>query len=104
MSTRQQLILYLNYRKLFEEVSAVTGRIVVLSGVSSYGILSNDSSFRDLFLSYEKRYRPVRVHDACGLELYYNEKQFADAFVIIDPEKPETFRAEMDLKKMGMRN
>ena len=102
LSLKQQLYLYLQYRKLLEKVSLSTGKVTVLSGISTWGIVSNDDSFRDLILSYELKAAPVRVHDACGLKLYYDEEQFADALVIIDPGKPETFRAEKDLEKIEL--
>ena len=44
------------------------------------------------------RNQPARVNDVYGLSIVYKEEDFANALVIIDPNRPETFRADEDIK------
>ena len=94
MTKRQQLYLYLNYRMAIENVSKDTGLPVVLSGINGYGITSNDWSFSDLIITFEKKFKGIEVNDATGLSLFYPEESYREAMVIIDPAKGETFLAE----------
>ncbi|MCP4134021.1 MAG: hypothetical protein GY754_23825 [bacterium] len=102
MSQKQQIFLYLQYRKILEQVARATGWIVVISGIGTWGIVSNDDSFKELVVGYEVQHKPMRVADAYGLQLYYTQQQYADALVIIDPQKEETFRAEKDLRRITL--
>ena len=94
LTRRQQLYLYLNYRRVIEDVSRLTGLPVVLSGINSWSIISNDRSFAELILSLEKRFNAAEVDDARGLSLLYAETSYSEAMVIIDPSRPDTFRSE----------
>ncbi len=98
MSTKQQLLMYLNYRKLFETFSIRTKKIIVLSGVVDQYIISNDWSFREIIVNYELKNHAKKVNDAYGLSIIYKEDEFAQALVIIDPSRPETFRADEAIK------
>ncbi len=93
-----QLYLYLQFRKALEDLALASGNPVVLSGVATHGLVSNDEGFRGLVVAYEAKKKPVRVRDAMGLELYYGEHMFADALVMIDPRKRETLAADRDME------
>ncbi len=94
MTRRQQLYLYLNFRRMLESVCRDSGMPVVLSGIHSWGIVSNDSSFADLILAFERRFNGIEVNDATGLSLLYPETSYSEAIVVADPEKSETFIAD----------
>ncbi|MEM5948398.1 hypothetical protein WKV44_07555 [Spirochaetia bacterium 38H-sp] len=96
----QLLIMYLNYRILLEKISKETGYPVLLPGISSWGIISNNDILKKIITEYEIRKQPLILTDAKGLSFYYNEYQYAHAACIIDPNKPQTFTAEQDLKKL----
>ncbi|HOP64863.1 MAG TPA: hypothetical protein PK906_15910 [Spirochaetota bacterium] len=94
MTRRQQLYLYLNFRRVLERVCRESGMPVVLSGINSWGIVSNDSSFADLILAFERRFNGVEVNDAAGLSLLYSEESYSEAIVVADPARGETFIAD----------
>jgi hypothetical protein len=100
MSRKHQLLLYLQYRRLFEEASLVEGIPVVLAGISTWGIVSNDSSFADLIISFERRFRAVEVNDAHGTSIYYTESSYSHGLVIVDPKRDETILAEKLIEGM----
>ncbi len=93
LSYRNQLYLYLQYRKILENLSQTTGYPVVIVGRETLGIVSNHSAFRDLILHYEtKKKIPAKiVNDATGISLYYDEACYKKGLLIIDPKNPETF-------------
>jgi hypothetical protein len=94
MTRRQQLYLYLNYRRVLENVCRDSGMPVVISGIHSWGIVSNDSSFADLILAFERRFNGVEIGDAAGLSLLYSEASYSEAIVVADPARGETFIAD----------
>lgn len=100
LTNAQLLIMYLNYRMLFEKISRETGYPVLLPGISSWGIISNNDILKKIITEYEIRKHPVILTDAKGLAFYYNEYQYSHAACIIDPAKPHTFTAEQDIKKL----
>lgn len=95
-SYRNQLYIYLQYRKNLEILSLKTSLPVVLMGIDTYGIISNNSGFKDLIIGYEERKKPPakRLSDANGISLYYDENHYRKALLIIDPTKPDTFTAQ----------
>jgi hypothetical protein len=109
-NTEQQLFLYLQFRHNMEKLAWQTKLPVVLSGIdTSWGLISNNAAFGELIHRYETQ-KPTarRVHNAKGLSLYYKEKEFARALVIIDPRRHEqiadlstipTFYAHRELLK-----
>jgi len=101
LTKRQQLYLYLNYRRIIEDVSHNTMLPVVVSGIHTWGIVSNDNSFSELILSVEKRFNAIEVDDAVGLSLFYSETSYKEAMVIVDPGRPETFLAEKLLENFS---
>lgn len=104
MTRRQMLNLYMNYRRVIEDISRKTGMPVVMSGINSYGIVSNDISFSDLLISVEKKLNGVELTDVAELSLFYSESSYSEALVIVDPERPETFRADRILKNFSNEN
>ncbi len=104
MTRRQMLNLYINYRRVIEDVSRNTGMPVVLSGINSYGIVSNDISFSDLIVSVERKFKSVEVNDATGLSIFYSESAYSEAMVIVDPKRPETYRADRLLNSFSSEN
>ncbi len=94
LTRRKQLYLYLHYRKIYEQIAAATGRPVVLPGINKWGIISNNSEFRDTIVAFERRLKAPFIVDAFGLSLYYDETDYAQALVIIDPKRPGTFVAD----------
>ncbi len=99
MTRRQQLFLYLNFRRVLERVCSHSGIPVVISGIHSWGIVSNDSSFADLILAFERKFNGVEVRDAAGLSLLYSEASYSEAIVVADPARSETFIAERLLER-----
>ncbi len=99
MTRRQQLYLYLNFRRVLERVCKESGIPVVISGIYSWGIVSNDSSFAELILAFERRFGAVEVSDAAGLSLLYSEASYSEAMVIVDPARGETFIADKLLER-----
>jgi hypothetical protein len=103
----QQQYLYLQYRLNMEKLALQTKLPVVISGIGTgWGLISNDQCFSDLIRAYEiKKTTAKRVYNAKGLAVYYDENQFANALVIIDPrgyenqapEKIPTFYAHREL-------
>jgi len=98
MTRRQQLYLYLNFRRILEIVCRDSGLPVVISGIYSWGIVSNDSSFAELILAFERRFNGIEVNDTAGLSLLYPETAYSEAIVIVDPKRSETFIADKLLK------
>lgn len=100
-SSRNQLYFYLHYRKELEKLSESTKIPIVLVGVDTYGILSNNSNFRDIILKYEERkeIRAKKISDANGISLYYDEKSYRQAMLIIDPSDKKTFTADSYIQK-----
>lgn len=95
-SYRNQLYIYLQFRRVLEHLANNTKLPVAIVGVDTFGIVSNHSGFRELILNYEeKKKNPAkRITDANGISLYYDEKNYRKALLIIDPARPETFTAE----------
>ena len=69
------------------KVKTITKMPVVLSGIeTTWGLISNNGSFAELILSYElSKPTALKVNNARGLSVHYNEEEFAKALVIIDP-------------------
>ncbi len=99
MTRRQQLYLYLNFRCVLERVCSESGMPVVISGIHSWGIVSNDSSFADLILAFERRFNGLEIGDAAGLSLLYSEASYSEALVVVDPARNETFIADKLLEE-----
>ena len=102
LSQRQQLYLYMQFRALLESIAKKTKMPVVLSGINTWGIISNDDAFRNLIMSFENRFHADLVEDARGLNLYYREDDFRKALLIIDPKKPDTMLAKELLKNFRL--
>ncbi|AEJ61953.1 hypothetical protein Spith_1693 [Spirochaeta thermophila DSM 6578] len=100
LSNAQLLQMYLNYRILFEELSRRTGMPVLLPGISSWGIISNNDHLRRIILRYELMRKPPVLKDATGFSFYYHEYQYAHAACIIDPARPDSFTARRDLEAL----
>ncbi len=84
LSTEKQFLLYMEFRKIAQEFSRKLKIPIVIPGVSSYGVISNNKSFNDLILDYEKdTMKSKRVFDAKGLSLYYDENAYSDGLVIM---------------------
>ncbi len=99
-NARQMLIVYLAWRRILEQLSQSSGLPVLLSGVGSNGLLSNNLPFQSLIVNYERRWSPLEVHDARGFSAIYPKEQFSRALLIIQPQKPETLRAESELASL----
>ncbi len=99
-SYRNQLYIYLQYRKILELLAIKTKLPVAIVGVDTYGIVSNHSGFKELIVGYEeKKKNPAkRLLDANGISLYYDEKYYRKALLIIDPTNPDTFTAEAGIQ------
>jgi hypothetical protein len=102
-SYRNQLYIYLQYRKVLERLSSKTGIPVVMVGVDTHGIVSNNASFRDMILRYEERKKKTasRLNDANGISLYYDESNYRKALLIIDTADKATFTSESAIKLYG---
>jgi len=111
-SMEQQLHLYLQFRMNMEKVAWMTKLPVVLSGIETpWGLLSNNGYFCDLIRKYEYgKTTAINVFNAKGLSVYYSEKEFAAALVIIeprgyeevsDPSEVPTFYAHRELQGVG---
>ena len=87
LTMEQQLYLYLQFRFNMEKIAWITKMPVVLSGIeTTWGLISNNGSFAELILSYElSKPTALKVNNARGLSVHYNEEEFAKALVIIDP-------------------
>lgn len=95
-SYRNQLYIYLQYRRILEMLSVKTNLPVVIMGVDTYGIVSNHAGFKDLIVGYEekKKFPAKRLSDAHGISLYYDENNYRKSILIIDPTNKDTFTAE----------
>jgi hypothetical protein len=95
-SYRNQLYIYLQYRRILEMLSVKTNLPVVIMGVDTYGIVSNHAGFKDLIVGYEekKKFSAKRLSDAHGISLYYDEHNYRKSILIIDPTNKDTFTAE----------
>jgi hypothetical protein len=98
---RQQLMLYLHYRLILEQLSLQSGLPVVLSGIGTWGIVSNSTAFAAIVTGFERRVGSVEVFDARGLSLYYSEEQYARALLMIHPGRQETVLAQKILDRFG---
>lgn len=89
LGENQQLELYLQFRKLFKMVANKTGYAVLLPGLSTWGVISNDMAFTSIIQDYESSQgKPGLItNNAKGFSLYYSEKDFSHARVICTPEK-----------------
>ena len=102
-SYRNQLYFYLQYRKVLEQLSTKTALPIVIVGVDSHGIVSNNSSFKDLILRYEERKKKPaqKILDANGISLYYDEANYKKGLLIIDPSDKLTFTADSSIQVYG---
>jgi hypothetical protein len=103
LGTNQLLTIYLAFRALAEHIALRTTLPVMLPGIGSYGLVSNDQSFASLVVNYERNAGSSQIQlDPHGLfAIHYPRRAFADAMLIIDPGKPETLRATTELIRMG---
>ena len=87
LTAQQQLDLYLQYRLNMEKIAWKTKLPVVISGIGTYwGLISNNEHFGNLIRTYEvSKPTAIRVNNAKGISVYYSEKEFSNALVIIDP-------------------
>jgi hypothetical protein len=83
----QQLYIYLQYRLAMENLAWALKIPVVISGIANYcyGLISNNSGFCELIRRYELRKPTAKKVTARGLSVYYSERVFAEALMIIDP-------------------
>lgn len=101
LSHNQQLFLYLQYRNLLETVALNTGKSVLLPGVFTEGVVSNHGGFARIILEYERAASPAMVTGIQSFDLYYSPEAYSSALQIINPGKPETLRAQADLKALS---
>ncbi len=92
LTVKNQLAIYLHFRMIFEKVSIASGLPVVLSGISTPGIVSNTSNFADEIVSLEKKWGSIETFSASGLSVYYTEESFSHGLVIIDPDRESTIK------------
>lgn len=98
-TAEQAKFLYLQFRLNLEKVSLLTKLPVVLSGIESKGgLISNSGFFDNLIRSYElTKTTAVKVYNARGFSVYYNQDEFAKALVIIDPRGYEDVTEPSDI-------
>jgi hypothetical protein len=77
-----QLHLYLQFRKVFENLAAHLKIPIVLSGGSKWGILSNRHDFLDLILAYEKGKGSTEVQNVLGVSVYYDDIYFSNGILL----------------------
>jgi hypothetical protein len=105
MGSRELATLYLGFRALAEHISKESGLPVLVPGVGpkgilTHGIVSNDGTFSTLVANYELAAGSPHVRDAKGFSVYYPAPAFADSLVIIDPKRPDSYRARAELEKL----
>jgi len=110
----QQLYLYLQYRLNMEKLAWSLKIPVVISGIDAgWGLISNDSSFGNILHNYELSKATAKRVTAKGIAIYYDEKRYANALLIIDPRGYEntadissipTFYAHRELKAFAAWN
>ena len=89
-SAEQQLYLYLQFRMNIEKIAWMTKMPAVISGINRpSGLISNNGSFGELIRRYECSKRTAISVNANGMSVYYNEVDYADALLIIDPRGHE---------------
>jgi hypothetical protein len=95
----QTLFLYLQFRLNLEKVARMTKLPVVLSGIESKGgLISNSEYFDNLIRKYElSKSTAIKVNNAKGLDVFYSEKEYARALVIIDPRGYENVKDLSDI-------
>lgn len=99
-SRRRLLFFYLQIRRLLEDVAKRSGKPIVIPGASTPIIVSAAEMFSAVVLGYERKHAPRETPDAVGFHPMYDPKALAPGIVIIDPKRPETFRAEADLSRI----
>jgi len=85
LTKKNQLAIYLHFRTLFEKVAVQSGYPVVLSGLTTMGIVSNNDYLAGKIIALEKDWGAFETLHAVGLDVYYDESDFAHGLVIIDP-------------------
>jgi len=81
-SQAQQLQLYLEFKKLFEQLAHHLKIPIVLSGGNKWGILSNRHDFLELIIKYEIANGSVFVNNVLGTSIYYDDTQFSNGILI----------------------
>ena len=87
LTRKNQLAIYLHFRILFEKVAVQSGYPVVLSGISTPGIVSNNDNLAGNIIALEKGWGAFETLHAGGLNVYYDEDDFSHGLVIIDPRR-----------------
>lgn len=78
----EQISLYRQFWNVVEHIAGTTGKPVFLPGVTSYGVVSNDTAFGNLIIEYEKKRGGRFVGDARGFALQYPEEAYAQALML----------------------
>ena len=86
------MTVYLHFRSLFEKVSRESGKPVTLSGISTWGIVSNSDNFARGIIALERKWGAVETMNARGLNVHYKENEFSHGLIIIDPERKESYK------------
>jgi hypothetical protein len=109
----QQLYLYLQFRFNMENLAWALKIPVVISGIESHGLISNNGAFNNLIRKYELSKPTGRRIYANGIAVFYDESTFAKALLIIDPRGYEqvqdistipSFYAHRELQKHGSKS
>ena len=93
LSSNQQLYLYLKIRNYIEQLSMKTNLPIVLTGVTTFGVTSNNGGFSNLIINFEDKYGGVFFKNNTKLNLVYSEEVYADCLLIIDPKDKNTFKS-----------
>jgi hypothetical protein len=92
-TAEQALFIYLQFRLNIEKVALKTKLPVVLPGIRIYGVISNSVYFDNLILGYElNKPTVIKVRNAKGFSISYQEWDFSRALVIIDPRGYENVK------------
>lgn len=92
LTVKNQMAIYLHFRMIFEKVSIESGLPVVLSGISTPGIVSNTVNFAQEIVALEKKWGSSETFCAMGLDLYYPEQSYSHGLVLIDPFRDSTLK------------
>ncbi len=92
LTFKNQMTVYLHFRSLFEKVSRESGKPVTLSGISTWGIVSNSDNFARGIIALERKWGAVETMNARGLNVHYKENEFSHGLIIIDPERKESYK------------
>ncbi|HAP43600.1 MAG: hypothetical protein A2087_04250 [Spirochaetes bacterium GWD1_61_31] len=99
LGAKAQLAVYLGFRALAETLSKKTGLPVLIPGSPSSGMVSRDPAFAALIERYELAAGTLLAGEAQAGNT--SASAIAEAYVIIDPRKPATYRADRELRRLG---